>query len=150
MQISSSLSLSLTPAEVTARALSVVLPMGTTTGARERSDGERALLAAAPDERRLSLGAVFDGWVRGMGFANGKRACDERDLSAGCLEYMAGRSAPSFAPREIMRWVQDAERRRLAAEQGNGESAQRPPARSGLYATFTPDEIKARYGDPAA
>lgn len=86
------------------------------TTARSRTEGEQELLRKAPDDRRAALGALFDGWVQGMGYADGKRRADPADLHTGCLEYLAGQSSPTFAPRQIMRWVQDAERRRTQPE----------------------------------
>lgn len=83
----------------------------TATGREQRSDGEIAFLTAIPESQRTKWEAIIDGWHSGMGYAGGK-AADPRDVSVGLLEYLAATSAPDFAPRHVVKFIEAAERRR--------------------------------------
>lgn len=77
------------------------------TGARDVRD---LFLVAMPDAKRLGWSATLAGWEQGQGTPGGK-AIDPAHIDAGLAEYLANETAPTFAPRHVIRYVEGVAKR---------------------------------------
>jgi hypothetical protein len=76
-----------------------------------RTEGELAFLLALPDAEQPKWERIIDGWLNGVGYASG-RAADPLDVHVGLVEYLANPGNGELNARHVVRYVQEAERRR--------------------------------------
>lgn len=92
------------------------------------SSARGLFLESIPTAKRTGWLATLAGWEQGQGTPGGK-AYGPDQIDAGLAEYLATETAPTFAPRHVVRFVEQA----IRGESSNG---QRPPRRVASFLDF--------------